>query len=586
MKGIKKILNLARPYWGRIAVAGVCSLVVAGFNGSLAWLAKPAVDKALVGRNAGILQLIALAIFAVFLLKGVFSFFQSYLMRSVGAKIVRDIRDDLYRHVTALPMSFFGKDSTGAVISRIINDAGAVQGLLAYTIKDLFVETCTIIVLISVAMSMRWDLTLIAVIVLPLALYAVSRLGKRLKKVGMRAQEKISGITEMIAESYSGIKIIKSFQRGADEVARFRNKNQDYYRELMRSTRIVEATSIIMEFVGGLGIAFVFLYGGSLVISKAITAGDFFSFLTAIFMIYTPARRLVTVHNTLQQAKAPLERIDRLLEEEKESGGEIQLSGINEGIVFDNVSFGYENTKEDALENINVRVRKGEITALVGKSGAGKTTFVDLLSRFYSPSGGAIRIDGVNISEVTLQSLRQLIGIVSQDIILFNDTVRANIAYGRKGAAEQEIVSAAKAAFAHDFILELPLGYDTVIGEGGIRLSGGQKQRLSIARAVLKNPPILVLDEATSSLDTASEMMVQKALETLMEGRTTFVIAHRLSTVRSADRIIVFDKGQIVESGTHDELLTANGLYKKLYDLQFAEGSYTTHGRDDSKADI
>jgi len=306
------------------------------------------------------------------------------------------------------------------------------------------------------------------------------------------------------------------------------------------------------------------------------TPGEFFSFLTAIFMIYTPARRLVGVHNSLQQVKAPLERIDRVLGEAKEKSGEKKLEGISKEIVFSNVSFRYENTKDDALEGISLKAGKGEVIALVGRSGAGKTTFVDLLSRFYNPAQGAIYIDGINISDVTLQSLRHLIGIVSQDIILFNDTVRANIAFGRKGAAEQEIVAAAKAAFAHDFILELPQGYDTVIGERGIRLSGGQKQRLSIARAILKNPPILVFDEATSSLDTASEMMVQKALETLMEGRTTFVIAHRLSTVRSADRIIVFDRGRIAESGTHDELLTANGLYKKLYDLQF----------DDTKADL
>jgi subfamily B ATP-binding cassette protein MsbA len=576
MKDIRKILNLARPYWGRIAAAGIGSLVVSGMNGFLAWLAKPAVDKIFVDKKAEYLPLIALGVLVAYSVRGVFSFFQSYLMKSAGSKIVRDIRNNLYQHITFLPMSFFSKDSTGAMISRIVNDAGSIQGLLAYTVKDLFVETCTIIVLIGVAMYMRWDLTLIAIIILPLALYGVSRLGKKLKKVSMRVQEKISRITEMLSESFSGIKIIKSFNREEEEISHFKRNNQDYYRDLMRSTRIIEATSLMMDIVAGLGIAFVIWYGGRLVVDKAITPGAFFSFLTAIFMIYTPARRLVGVHNSLQQVKAPLERIDRVLGEAGEKSGEKRLEGISKEIVFSNVSFRYENTKDDALENINLKVEKGEIIALVGRSGAGKTTFVDLLSRFYSPVQGAIYIDGINISDVTLRLLRHFIGIVSQDIILFNDTVGANIAYGRSGASEQEIADAAKAAFAHDFILELPQGYDTVIGERGIRLSGGQKQRLSIARAILKNPPILVLDEATSSLDTASEMMVQKALETLMEGRTTFVIAHRLSTVRKADRIIVFDKGRIVESGTHDELLTANGLYKKLYDLQF----------DDSKADL
>lgn len=576
MNDIKKILKLSKPYWGKIALAGICSLIISGLNGSLAWLVKPAVDKVFVERNGRFLLLIASAILFAYLFRGVFSFFQSYMMRSAGAKIVRDIRNSLYQHATVLPMNFFGKDSTGAMISRIINDAGAVQGLLAYTIRDLFVESCTTVVLISVAMYMRWDLTLISIIVLPLALYAVARLGKRLKNVSMRAQEKISKITEILTESFAGIKIIKSFRREEDEVLRFREKNQDYYRELMRSTRIVEATSLIMEFVGGFGIAFVVWYGGSLVIKATITPGAFFSFLTAIFMVYTPAKRLVGVYNSLQQAKAPLERIDKLLAEGKEADGKAELRGINEDIVFSNVSFRYENTKEDAIENINIAVKKGEVIALVGRSGAGKTTFVDLISRFYSPVQGAIYIDGADISGVTLKSLRPLIGIVSQDIILFNDTVLSNIAYGKKGATEEEIINAAKAAFAHDFILELPQGYGTVIGERGLRLSGGQKQRLSIARAILKNPPILILDEATSSLDTASEMMVQKALDMLMEGRTTFVVAHRLSTVRRADRIIVFDKGRIVESGTHDELLAANGLYRKLYDLQF----------DDSRSDL
>ena len=291
-------------------------------------------------------------------------------------------------------MSFFGKDSTGAMISRIINDAGSIQGLLAYTIKDLFVETCTIIVLISVAMYMRWDLTLIAVIILPLALYGVSRLGKRLKKVSMRVQEKISRITEILSESFSGIKIIKAFNREEEEISRFKRNNHDYYRELMRSTRIIEATSLMMDIVAGLGIAFVIWYGGRLVVDKTITPGAFFSFLTAIFMIYTPARRLVGVHNSLQQVKAPLERIDRVFEESREKEGEKELEGISKEIVFSNVSFRYENTKDDALENINLKVEKGEIIALVGRSGAGKTTFVDLLSRFYNTANGTISIDG------------------------------------------------------------------------------------------------------------------------------------------------------------------------------------------------
>lgn len=575
MKYLREVILLVRPYWRRLALAGACSLVVSGLNGSLAWLVKPAVDKVFVEKSVTYLILLSLAIMAAFLGRGIFSFFHSYLMRSAGAKVVRDIRNKLYRHMLYLPLSFLHKDSTGAMISRVINDAGAVQGLLAYTIKDLFVESGTVIALVCVAMFRRWDLTLISIIILPAAFYFVTRLGKRLKKVSERTQQKISELTEILAESFTGNKIIKSFCREDDEMNRFKDRNQDYYRELMRSTRIIEVTSLMMEFVGGIGIAFVLWYGGNLVIKGAMTPGDFFSFLAAIFMIYTPARRLAAANNSLQQARAPLEKIERLLKEERESGGNIRLSGFNNEIVFDNVSFRYSETDEDAIDKINVRVNKGEIIAIVGRSGAGKTTFVDLIPGFYRPVEGSIYIDSTDISTATLTSLRSLIGIVSQDIILFNDTVRANIAYGKPDVSEEEIVNSAKAAYAHDFILQLSGGYNTIIGERGVRLSGGQKQRLSIARAILKNPPILILDEATSSLDTASEMMVQKALENLMNDRTAIVIAHRLSTVRRADRIIVLDKGRIVETGTHEELLAANGMYNKLYSLQF----------DDSLAD-
>lgn len=573
MKDFKKILLLVKPYWGRIVVAGVCSVIVSALNGSLAWLVKPAVDKVFVNKEPTYVLLISLGVMAVYLGRGIFSYFQSYLMRSAGAKVVRDIRDRLYHHMLYLPMSFLHKDSTGAMVSRVINDAGYVQGLLAYTVKDIFVESGTIIVLVCVAMSRRWDLTLISIIVLPVAFYFVSRLGKRLKKVSMRTQEKISDITQLLTESFSGSKIIKSFGREGDEIKRFAGMNQDFYRELMRSTRIIEASSLMMEFVGGIGIAYVLWYGGSLVIKGVITPGDFFSFLAAVFLIYTPAKRLVAANNSLQQTSAPLERIDRLLAEEKEADGVNALDGFRDEVFFDNVSFRYEGTEDDAVNGVTLRVKKGEIIALVGRSGAGKTTLVDLIPRFYMPVQGKIYVDGIDISGVTLRSLRTIIGIVSQDVILFNYTVRANISYGNPLAGEEEVINAAKAAYAHEFILQLPDGYETIIGERGIRLSGGQKQRLSIARAILKNPPILILDEATSSLDTASEIMVQRALENLMNDRTAFVIAHRLSTVRRANRILVMEKGRIAESGTHDELLASNGIYKRLYSLQFDDAA-------------
>ena len=573
MKDLKKMLLLIRPYWGRLILAGFCSLAVSASNGAMAWLVKPAVDKVFVSKDSTFLILLSLAVFMVFLGRGMFTFFHSYLMRSVGAKVVRDVRDRLYHHMLYLPLQHIHRDSTGAMVSKIINDAGFVQGLLSYTIKDLFVETGTIIVLITIALYRRWDLTLISLIVLPFAFYLVSRLGKRLKKVSQRTQEKISNLTEMITEGFSGGKIIKSFCTEEAEALRFKERNHDFYRELMRSTRLIEAASLLMEFVGGLGIAFVLFYGGNLVIKGLITAGDFFSFLAAIFLIYTPARRLASANSALQQARAPLERIENMLREETEVEGRIELESFKDEIVYEDVSFRYPDTDEDALRGISLRIKKGEVVALIGRSGAGKTTFVDLLPRFYKPLKGRVYIDGIDISELTLRSLRSMIGIVSQDIILFNDTVRANIAYGTPNATEEEMIEASKAAYAHEFITQLPDGYNTVIGERGIRLSGGQKQSLSIARAILNNPPILILDEATSSLDTASEVLVQRALEGLMEDRTVIVIAHRLSTVRRATRIVVLDKGRIVESGTHEELLNRGGIYKRLYSLQFDDSS-------------
>ena len=569
MESLRKILRLVKPYLNRLILAAILGLAISGLNGALAWLVKPAVDKVLVQRNTSTVFLLSVAIMASFFGRGVFRFLQSYLMMSAGAKVVRDIRDRMYHHMLYLPMSFIHRDSTGAMVSRILNDAGAVQSVLVYNVKDLFVETTTVVVLTAIALYRRWDLALITVVVLPCAFYFVAKFGKRLRKVSHRTQEKIQGLTEILAESFSGSKIIKSFCREEDEAGRFAEKNQDFYRELMRTTRISEATSLLMEFVGGVGIGFVLWYGGSLVIRGIMTAGDFISFLAAVFMIYTPAKRLASAHNVLQQTKAPLERIERLLTEKPEEGGPVNLVGFRDEIVFDTVSFRYDGTEDDAIQKVSLRVKKGKLIALVGKSGAGKTTLADLLPRFIIPTEGRILIDGTDIATVTLGSLRALIGLVSQEIILFNDTVRANIAYGNPEASEEDVVAAAKAAYAHDFILELPEGYDTVIGERGVRLSGGQKQRLSIARAILKNPPILILDEATSSLDTASEVMVQKALENLMSDRTAFVIAHRLSTVRRADRIVVMERGKIIESGTHEELLSSGGTYRKLHRMQF-----------------
>jgi subfamily B ATP-binding cassette protein MsbA len=570
LEDYKRIFRLVKPYWGRVALAGIISLIVSGLNGSLAWLVKPAMDEVLIKKDVTLLVLLPIAVFFIFLFKGIFTFFNEYLMRSAGQKMVMDIRNELYVHILDLPMGYFGKKSSGELISRTINDTSVLQGVVSLTLKDLFVESGTVIALAIVAIWRRWDLALISILVLPSAFYAVGKLGKRMRQISKRTQEKISLITEFLNESFAGIKIIKAFCRQTDEIERFKKKNKDFYRENMRAVRVAEFGSLLMEAVGGLGIAFVMWYGGMLVIKNVISVGDFFSFLAAIFLIYTPAKRLARVNIGIQQARAPFERIYNLLSEQKEKDGTEELKPFSKEIEFKDVSFIYPYGKQKVLDNIKLKVKKGEVIAIVGKSGVGKTTLVNLLLRFYTPTEGRIYIDDVDISTVTLRSLRSQFGIVSQDVILFNDTILANVAYGKPQADREEMISALKSAYAYDFVTELPQGYNTVIGERGMKLSGGQRQRLSIARAILRNPPILILDEAMSSLDTASEIIVQKAIEDLMENRTTFVIAHRLSTIKKADRIIVLEKGRIIETGTHKELYEYEGLYKKLYELQFS----------------
>jgi subfamily B ATP-binding cassette protein MsbA len=570
LESYKKIFNAVRPYWPRVALSGIISIIISGLNASIAWLVKPAMDDVLIKKNIILLVLLAGAILLVFTLRGIFTFCEEYLMRSAAQKMVMHLRNKLYAHILDLPLEYLGKKSSGKLISNMINDISVLQNVVSLTLKDLFVESATVLALIGVALWRRWDLTLIAIVILPAAFYGVGRLSSRMRRISKRSQEKIASITEFLSESFTGIKIIKTFCKENDEIERFRKKNKDFYRENMRATRVSQFASLIMEVVGGLGIAFVLWYGGRLVIRNTITVGDFFSFLTAIFLIYTPAKRLAGVNIGIQQAGPPYDRVENLLSAPKERDGTEELKPIAKEIEFRNVSFTYPSSNDSALKDINFTAKKGEVIAVVGKSGGGKTTLMNLLPRFYVPTEGEIYIDGTNISNVTFKSLRSQFGVVSQEIILFSDTVATNIQYGKPGASESEIITASKAAYAHDFILELPQGYNTMIGEKGMRLSGGQRQRLSIARAILKNPPILILDEATSSLDTSSEMMVQKAIENLMGNRTTFVIAHRLSTIKMANRILVLDKGRILDSGTHKELYSRGGLYKNLYDLQFS----------------
>ncbi len=567
--GRREFFDLAKPYWKRMALAVFIGLLISGLRGALAWLVQPVTDGILVKKNAGILALIPAAIMLIFFLRAVFQFLYEYLMQSVGQKLVASMRGRLYDHILELPVAYYNDSSSGELISRVVNDTGAVQNIIALTLKELFVEAATTICLIGYAFWLRWDLTLMAIFLLPAAFYGVDRIARRLRRISMRIQEKAADIVEDLSESFTGIKVIKAFVRQGMQKKRFEERNRDFYRENMRSVRVAGLATAVMELAGGAGVAFVLWYGGRLVVKGQLTAGGFTSFLTAIFLVYTPAKRLSRVAAEIQKVRAPLERVWEILRLRTEPEGGEALPVINEALEFKDVSFSYPGSPQKALDRVSFRVAKGEIVAIVGESGSGKTTLANLIPRFYEPSGGIISIDGADISKVSLVSLRSQFGMVSQDVVLFNDSIRANVAFGRPDAPEPEIINAARAAYAHDFIMELPSGYDTVVGEKGARLSGGQRQRLSIARAILKSPPILILDEATSSLDSASEQIVQLALENLMKDRTTIVIAHRLSTVRKATRILVMEKGRLLAAGTHEELLEGSSVYRKLYSLQF-----------------
>jgi subfamily B ATP-binding cassette protein MsbA len=574
MEQYKRLIRYLKPYWWVVAIATMFSLATSGISGAMAWYIKPVIDGINLNKDIHIIKTFPLLYIGFFTLKGLFSFAHSFLMRAVGSKVVRDVREQLFKKLIGLPMNFYVNRPSGELISRVINDSNVLQGLLGYSVKDIIVEGTSFLVLLIIAFIRRWDLALIAITVLPFSFFVINKFGEKMKKISQQTQEQISGLIIRLTESISGIKMIKGFRREKLHEDKFNEENKKNYRVALKGARTIEYSSLIHEIITGIGSTSILFYGFYLVFHNKITMGDLLSFFAAIGMMYTPIRRLGNANNNLQQARAASERIFYLLDQQPEVDGTKNLTEIKNEIVFDNVRFIYPGTRKKVLDDINFRVKKGELVAIVGKSGAGKTTLVDMLPGFYKPVSGSIFIDGIDVNDITFESLRKNIGIVSQDIILFNETVMDNIALGKLDATEEEIKEAAKAAYAHDFIKEMLHGYNTIIGERGIRLSGGQKQRISIARALLKNPPILILDEATSSLDTASEIIVQKALDNLMTNRTTFVIAHRLSTVRKADKILVLDKGKIIETGTHEELLSKEGMYKFLYKSQFEKDAH------------
>ena len=528
------------------------------------------------GTQNQIIFKICLLLFIAFSLKNIFGYLQSYYLAFVEQGMIRDLRNEAYFHLHKLPMSYFKNEKTGNLISRVTNDVYAVQTSVSAVFLNMVREPFSILVFLLIALTISWRLTLFSLLVLPLSAGIIGWIGLKLRKQTSILQGKMSEITTTLHETITGVKIVKAFGMEDYENKKFSAQTFSFFKTILKINRIRNAAPHITEVLSVVVGCVMIYFGGQLVlVEKTLNASEFITFLLAIFQMMPPIKELSSVNNRIQESSAAAERVFEILDTEpriKNVETPVAKNDFEHQIEFENVSFHYDDSDELILESLNITVEKGKVLAIVGSSGAGKTTMVDLIPRFYDPTSGRIILDGTDLKEVRIEDIRKLMGIVTQETILFNETVRSNISYGIEKCSEEKIIAAAKAANAHNFVLELPNGYDTIIGEKGTKLSGGQRQRLSIARALLKNPPIMILDEATSALDNESEVLVQEAIERLMAERTTFVIAHRLSTIRNADRIIVLDKGKIVQDGKHDDLLAQeSGIYRKLYELQFRD---------------
>jgi len=569
---IRRLFSYTRPYRGRLLISWIATAGYAAAGALLAYMVKPIFDDVLIQSiNVG---LVAFTILGLYMLKGLCSYLSTTLVASVGQRAVTDLRNALYEHVLSQSFSFLSNHTTGSLMSHITTDVEKIQSAVAEMAGDLLKEGLTVVGLLVILFIQDWRLALVALIGMPLAFYPLLRLGKRLRSSGETSLRRWRDISEILQETISGFRIVKAFGMEPFEIERFRRGASRLLHVNLRITRTTAFLPPLMEAVGGLAMVCALFYGSHEIREGLLTPGKFVSFLTALFLMYTPVKRLSQVNATLQGALAAGSRIFAVLDthqEVREAADAARLPRMQREIEYRDVGFRYADGGGEVLRRVSFVARAGEVLAIVATSGAGKTTLVNLLPRFYDVSDGAITIDGADIRGATLSSLRAQIGLVTQETVLFNDTVRANIAYGLKDVDEARIESAARAAFAHDFILDLPRRYDTVIGERGSRLSGGQRQRIAIARAILKDPPILILDEATSALDAQSERLVQGALANLIKGRTTLVIAHRLATVRKADRIIVLDGGEVRETGTHEELIKSGRIYSRLHELQFSE---------------
>ena len=571
MKTYLRLLRYVRPYIPRVMAALLFMLFTAGLTAMSIYIIKPVIDKIFMEKNQDLLKILPLVLIGIYAAKGITTYCQSYLINNVGSKIILDMRDQLYTHITGLSMSFFNNQKIGILISRITNDVNLVQGAIANVLGNVIGSFLNIAGLTSLLFYLNWKFALISIIIFPIAVIPIVKFGKKMRSASKGTQEKMGNITAILNESFNGIRIVKAFGMENYERKRFKEELRRFYDYAMRGIRASSMSSPVMETIGAVGISGLILVAGTAVINDQLSTGTFFAFIGALTGLYPQIKKLNDMNNVIQAALSAAERVFSVLDTKPDIvgiEGSKECDEFRDSVEFKNAKFSYlENIK--VVDDVSCKINKGEIFAVVGPSGAGKSTLADLLARFYDVTGGEITIDGVNIKDVSIKSIRNMIGIVTQETILFNDTVKNNIAYGHEEIDNKKVEEAAKAANAHKFIEEMTEKYDSLIGDRGVKLSGGQRQRIAIARAILKNPPILILDEATSSLDSESEILVQEAINNLMKNRTTFVIAHRLSTVRNADKIVVIDRGKILEQGKHDALIEKNGLYTKLYNMQF-----------------
>lgn len=582
-----RILKFIRPYLGRLIAAGFCTVMTAAANLYVPWIVRDVIDKVFQNKDSDLLNLISLGIVVIFFARGIFYYGQSYLMNYVGESIVIDVRGIVYRKLMTLSTHFFDTNKLGTIMSYVTNDVAALQGAMVANSIEIITETSVLIGSVGAMVYLDWKLTLFTFCTFPVVLFFMDFFGKKIRKSGHRIQQATADITSILQETLAATRVVKSFVREPYEIARFDQQNKANFYANMKSAKLMGTLSPVIEFIAALGVTAIIWFGGRSVIGGDITAGSLVAFLVYAINISNPIKRIARVLGSIQKALAAAERVFYIMDLTDtipQKPDAITLPSVEGNVEFRHVSFAY-NKGETILHDVSFSAKPGQAIALVGPSGAGKSTVASLLPRFYDVTEGAIFVDGHDVRDVTLASLREQVGIVPQETNLFNDTVYNNILYGRLDATRDEVITAAKAANADEFIQQLPKGYNTQLGDRGVNISGGQRQRISIARAILKNPRILILDEATSALDTESERIVQEALDRLMVGRTSFVIAHRLSTIQNAAKIIVLDKGSIVEEGTHQQLMAKHGLYAHLHDIQFKENQTAsgTFGDDASE---